>query len=142
MAPQSPESRLARIEEMSARLDERTASLIREVERLARDVETTAVESGQVIEVLAEVRAVTEDFNKLRAELDAERVADRGGVRGGGVLAAFVDADGGADADGAAVHRGGAYDDAAAGFDPRTTKGASSRRQQSHRVTPRRVVPR
>jgi predicted RNase H-like nuclease (RuvC/YqgF family) len=77
MAPQSPESRLARIEEMSARLDERTASLIREVERLARDVETTAVESGQVIEVLAEVRAVTEDFNKLRAELDAERERER-----------------------------------------------------------------
>lgn len=77
MAPQSPDARLARIEEMSARLDERTAALIREVERLARDVETFGPIGGQVIEVLAEVRAVTEDFNELRRELDAERERER-----------------------------------------------------------------
>jgi seryl-tRNA synthetase len=75
--PQTPEGRLARIEELSARLDERTAALIREMDRLSRDVETTAVKSGQVIEVLAEVRAVTEDFNELRSELDAERERER-----------------------------------------------------------------
>jgi archaellum component FlaC len=75
--PQNPEGRLARIEEMSARLDERTAALIREVERLARDVETFGPLGGQVIEVLAEVRAVTEDFNELRTELNAERDRER-----------------------------------------------------------------
>jgi chromosome segregation ATPase len=75
--PQTPEGRLARIEEMSARLDERTAALIREVDRLARDVETFGPIGGQVIEVLAEVRAVTDDFTELRRELNAERERER-----------------------------------------------------------------
>jgi archaellum component FlaC len=74
---QTSEGRLARIEEMSARLDERTAALIREVERLSSDVKAFGPLGGQVIEVLAEVRAVTDDFNELRQELNAERERER-----------------------------------------------------------------
>lgn len=62
---------------MQARLDERTASLIREVERLTRDVEAFGPIGGQVIEVLAEVRAVTDDFGALQRELEAERERER-----------------------------------------------------------------
>lgn len=77
MAPHTPEGRLARIEELSVRLDERTASIIREVERLSRDVDAFGPLGGQVIEVLAEVRANAEDFDALRRELNAEREQER-----------------------------------------------------------------
>lgn len=62
---------------MSARLDERTASIIRELERVGRDVEAFGPIGGQVIEVLSEVRAVTEDFDALRRELNVERERER-----------------------------------------------------------------
>lgn len=75
--PQTPEGRLARIEEMGARLDERTASIIREIDRISRDLDTLGPIGGQVIELLAEVRANAEDFAALREELDAEREQER-----------------------------------------------------------------
>jgi chromosome segregation ATPase len=62
----SPESRLARLEE-------RSDAVRREIDRISRQVDAFGPVAGQVIEVLAELRSMAEDFDEMRSDVREDR---------------------------------------------------------------------
>lgn len=64
--PDTPASRIARLEE-------RSQSILRELDRLGREVEAFGPVGGQLIEVIAEVRGLTEDVVALRDDVKTGR---------------------------------------------------------------------
>lgn len=60
-----------------ARLEERSEGILRDIQRLSREVETFAPIGGQLIELIAELNSLAEDFVEFKDDLKDEQRALR-----------------------------------------------------------------